>query len=319
MVTILKVAVYLALILAFSLLLPTALGADSDSDGLDDDAESTLCGRDAVRQALAATDSLTGAGQCASSTDFNPGQTIRSTQDYDGDHLPDSLEAELCSKFADPPAGQCTARDPNNPEQKDDFVPPTSPALDSDGDTVPDDLEPAICLAEDQNTELDGRCDGSDYHPVRAPGPSDFDSCRTPGATWEDVAYNFLRDTDCDGSTTQEELNHGCNPVDPTEHPYGSDCIGHPVWPVDADGDGVPDRVEPQVCAVQNPDSEMDGRCEGTDYTPVRLWNDVDCNRDLPHDPLNWVYMVLGNADCDGRTNEEELLHDGTNPLDPES
>ena len=89
---------------------------------------------------------------------------VNAACDCDRDGVPDNLEPIICGS----PAVRTVLTPPlpiycASPSEL--ITPFFLPDLDADNDNVPDDLEPFLCFVENQNTNLDGTCTGSDYHP----------------------------------------------------------------------------------------------------------------------------------------------------------
>lgn len=99
----------------------------------------------------------------------------------------------------------------------------------------------------------------------------------------------IIYDTDCDGTTTANELAEGCDPTDPESHPT------------------------------------REGQCE---YNPGRLLEDAPvptgCTSAFPSDPTDpaqwdqFLGLLVLDTDCDGQTTLNELKQ-GCDPLDPNS
>lgn len=209
---------------------------------------------------------------------------------HDEDAIPDEVEIVCTSQGISgliatvdgaTGAGKCAADGSGDFEQGES---PSLPVGDADGDGLPDSVESAIC----GGTPPVGSCEGDDYTfglpAVPGAEPRDAHPCRTPNSSWADVVYYLLNDADCDGDTNQYELENGCNPLDAEEHPHsgGKDCTL---------GDGFPPE--------DTPPEEVGEHCGHS-----------------PSEATRFVWSILGDADCDGRTNQEEV-EDVTGPLPP--
>ena len=218
--------------------------------------------------------------------------TIQILPDYDGDSIPDGLDADDDNDGYDDTVETAEGTDPEDenstPADLDgDFIPDSSdPDRDGDGISNTDEATNGTD-PDDADTDSDGISDGTE-------GTTDSDSDGTI-----DALESNTNDTDNDGVTDQSDTanNDGSNDTDgdgisnANETAVGTDPENASDTPPDQDGDGTPDSIDP--------DRDGDGYSNNQEVTDG---SNPDDSSSLPTD-----------RDADGISNTDEASN-GTDP-----
>jgi parallel beta-helix repeat protein len=226
------------------------------------------------------------------------------TADDDDDGLPNGEEEDL-------------GTNPNDADTDDDGIEdgvevdgdnPTDPGLaDTDGDGLcdgPNAVADTCAAGEDRNAngaQDDGETDPNDADTDDG-GVSDGDEvlrdATDPLAPTDDVGG----DPDRDDLTNEREAAIGTDPLDP-----------------DTDGDGIRDGVEVDGetgTSPLDPDTDGDGLCDGSGTVEGVCVDGEDRDNDGRRDPSE-TDPLDADTDNGGVSDGDEVLTNGTNPLDP--
>ena len=232
--------------------------------------------------------------------------TIQILPDYDGDSIPDGLDADDDNDGYDDTVETAEGTDPEDenstPADLDgDFIPDSSdPDRDGDGISNTDEATNGTD-PDDADTDSDGISDGTE-------GTTDSDS---DGVTDQsDTANNDgSNDTDGDGISNANETAVGTDPENASDTPPDQDGDGTPdsIDP-DRDGDGVSNTDE--ATNGTNPDdadTDSDGISDGTEGT-------TDSDSDGTIDALE---SNTNDTDSDGVTDQNDAANnDDSNDTD---
>lgn len=235
--------------------------------------------------------------------------------DSDGDGVGDACDGDRDGDGLSDEAEEVRGTDPDNP--------------DTDGDGLGDGLE---VLADnptdptDPDSDGDGLCDGPGSTDV-CDGGEDLDA---DGVRDADESNPNLWDTDDGGVDDGTEVGRGTDPLDPSD-----DRIDDR----DRDGDGLTDAEEAEIgTSPTNPDTDADGIDDGTEHAgdtnPLNPDTDADGLCDGPRDVVGECAAgedmdadgVVDPGETDpadydtddgGVSDGDEVLEDGTDPLDP--
>ena len=248
--------------------------------------------------------------------------TIQILPDYDGDSIPDGLDADDDNDGYDDTVETAEGTDPEDenstPADLDgDFIPDSSdPDRDGDGISNTDEATNGTD-PDDADTDSDGISDGTE-------GTTDSDSDGTI-----DALESNTNDTDSDGVTDQSDTanNDGSNDTDgdgisnANETAVGTDPENASDTPPDQDGDGTPDSIDPdrdgdgvsntdEATNGTDPDdadTDSDGISDGTEGT-------TDSDSDGTIDALE---SNTNDTDSDGVTDQSDTANnDGSNDTD---
>ena len=248
--------------------------------------------------------------------------TIQILPDYDGDSIPDGLDADDDNDGYDDTVETAEGTDPEDenstPADLDgDFIPDSSdPDRDGDGISNTDEATNGTD-PDDADTDSDGISDGTE-------GTTDSDSDGTI-----DALESNTNDTDNDGVTDQSDTanNDGSNDTDgdgisnANETAVGTDPENASDTPPDQDGDGTPDSIDPdrdgdgvsntdEATNGTDPDdadTDSDGISDGTEGT-------TDSDSDGTIDALE---SNTNDTDNDGVTDQSDTANnDGSNDTD---
>ena len=248
--------------------------------------------------------------------------TIQILPDYDGDSIPDGLDADDDNDGYDDTVETAEGTDPEDenstPADLDgDFIPDSSdPDRDGDGISNTDEATNGTD-PDDADTDSDGISDGTE-------GTTDSDSDGTI-----DALESNTNDTDNDGVTDQSDTanNDGSNDTDgdgisnANETAVGTDPENASDTPPDQDGDGTPDSIDPdrdgdgvsntdEATNGTDPDdadTDSDGINDGTEGT-------TDSDSDGTIDALE---SNTNDTDSDGVTDQNDAANnDDSNDTD---
>ncbi|MEK4235841.1 Ig-like domain-containing protein [Paenibacillus sp. FSL H7-0714] len=345
--------------------IPDSLDPDDDNDGLTDEQEIVL-GTD-PKKADTDGDGINDKDDPFPTDATKPGK-VGDELDTDGDGIPDSLDPDDDNDGLSDEQELINGTNPKHPDtdydginDKDDPFPtdPTKPGnggqLDTDGDGIPDSLDPdddndgltdeqEIVLGTDPkkaDTDGDGINDKDDPFPTDATKPGKVgDELDTDG---DGIPDSLDPDDDNDGLSDEQEIVLGTNPKHPdTDHdgindkddPFPTDPTkpGNGGGELDTDGDGIPDRLDPdddndgltdeqEIVLGTDPkkaDTDGDGINDKDDPFPTdatkpgKVGDELDTDGDGIPDSLD------PDDDNDGLTDEQELIN-GTNPKHPDT
>ena len=254
--------------------------------------------------------------------------TIQILPDYDGDSIPDGLDADDDNDGYDDTVETAEGTDPEDenstPADLDgDFIPDSSdPDRDGDGISNTDEATNGTD-PDDADTDGDGINDGTE-------GTTDSDSDGTI-----DALESNTNDTDADGVSDQSDAanNDGSNDTDgdgisnANETTVGTDPENANDTPSDQDGDGTPDSIDTdrdgdgysnnqEITGGSNPDDSSsvptDRDADGISNTDETSNGTDPDNADTDGDGINDGIEGITDSDGDGTIDALESNHSDT-------
>ena len=254
--------------------------------------------------------------------------TIQILPDYDGDSIPDGLDADDDNDGYDDTVETAEGTDPEDenstPADLDgDFIPDSSdPDRDGDGISNTDEATNGTD-PDDADTDGDGINDGTE-------GTTDSDSDGTI-----DALESNTNDTDADGVSDQSDAanNDGSNDTDgdgisnANETTVGTDPENASDTPSDQDGDGTPDSIDTdrdgdgysnnqEITGGSNPDDSSsvptDRDADGISNTDETSNGTDPDNADTDGDGINDGIEGITDSDGDGTIDALESNHSDT-------
>ncbi len=129
--------------------------------------------------------------------------------------------------------------------------------LDPDGDLMPDAAEPIICGRVATEALLEASGQGS------CETASDMNFEPTVQPALDLVAFALMQ-----ANEVKDEVEAQQEYVQGEAERFQEETTEFVLGFVDADGDGIPDTLEPYLCLVEDRSNPVDGSCTGNDYHP---------------------------------------------------